>query len=301
MSKPLGRGVYKQKDFNNGEPMIQKNIQANRPSGVSSDEASDETLVMLTLAGDGAAYEALVTRHQHAVIASALAVTHSRFMAEDAAQDAFVTAWIKLNTLQKPERYGAWVCRIARNCGVNMVMRYRSFADFDTVANTEAVSDPGLNPAELYMKSETNNDVRRILSKLPPRVGEIIRLYYMEEMSVGEIAERLGITQGTVKGQLYDGRHKLRKELCAMDERWNDTLVQKVMKKVEELKLWQYRNDKSGVEEVYADVLREVEELPESHRKYHALADVLMRGGGGFPGRKTMPCLSESVMRPSVG
>ena len=52
----------------------------------------DETLVMLTLAGDQTAFERLVVKYQSAVIAAAATVTHSRFMAEDAAQDAFVTA-----------------------------------------------------------------------------------------------------------------------------------------------------------------------------------------------------------------
>ena len=52
----------------------------------------DETLVMLTLAGEQTAYEVLVTRYQKATIASAMSVTKNHFMAEDAAQDAFVTA-----------------------------------------------------------------------------------------------------------------------------------------------------------------------------------------------------------------
>lgn len=52
----------------------------------------DETLVLLTLAGEQDAYEALVVRCQSTVISSAMSVTHSRFMAEDAAQDAFVSA-----------------------------------------------------------------------------------------------------------------------------------------------------------------------------------------------------------------
>ncbi len=59
----------------------------------------DETLVMLTLAGEQNAYETLVIRYQKATISSAMAVTKNYFMAEDAAQDAFVTAWMKLNTL----------------------------------------------------------------------------------------------------------------------------------------------------------------------------------------------------------
>ena len=75
---------------------------------------TDETLVMLTLAGEQCAYEVLVVRYQRAAILSAMSVTRNQFMAEDAAQDAFVTAWMKLNTLQEPQKFGAWVCRIAK-------------------------------------------------------------------------------------------------------------------------------------------------------------------------------------------
>ena len=63
----------------------------------------DKTLVMLTLAGEQRAYEALVARYQRTVIASAARVTRSQFMAEDAAQDAFVTAWMKLDTLEEQD------------------------------------------------------------------------------------------------------------------------------------------------------------------------------------------------------
>lgn len=71
-----------------------------------------------------------------------------------------------------------------------------------------------------------------------------------------------------------------------MNEKYSDTLVQRVMKKVEELKLWQVKNDKSGFEKVYKEVLSEVEELPECKEKQHALADVLMRGWWWLPGKK---------------
>ena len=94
------------------------------------------------------------------------------------------------------------------------------------------------------------------------------------------------ISEGTVKWQLHDGRKRIRKELCAMNEKYSDTLVERVMKKVEELKLWQLVNDKTGFEKVYKEVLREVEELPECVKKQHALADVLMRGWWWLPGKK---------------
>ena len=66
---------------------------------------TDETLVMLTLAGEQDAYEVLVRRYQRAVVSAAASVTHNPFMAEDAAQDAFVTAWMKLDTLQEPQKF----------------------------------------------------------------------------------------------------------------------------------------------------------------------------------------------------
>ncbi|MBQ4120759.1 MAG: RNA polymerase sigma factor, partial [Clostridia bacterium] len=247
---------------------------------------SDETLVMLTLAGEQTAYEALVTRYQKAVVASAASVTKNHFMAEDAAQDAFVTAWMKLNTLQEPKKYASWVCRIAKNCARNMISRYRSFLPLDVVDNLNITDDGAENPAELYVLSEERNEVNKSVEMLPDKVKQIIQLHYFEGLSIVEIADRMRISEGTVKWQLHDGRKRIRKELCAMNEKYSDTLVQRVMKKVEELKLWQVKNNKSGFEKVYKEVLREVEELPECREKQHALADVLMRGWWWLPGKK---------------
>ena len=247
---------------------------------------TDETLVLLTLAGEQQAYEALVVRYQKAVVASALRITHSRFMAEDAAQDAFVTAWMKLNTLREQEKFGAWVCRIAKNCALNMITRYRGFIDLDLVENLDLTDNAKENPEESYVFSEEKNELYKSLDKLPKRVGQIIHLHYFEGLSVAEIADRMRISEGTVKWQLHDGRKRIRKELCAMNERYSDTLVQRVMKKVEELKLWQVKIDKTGFESVYGNVLREVEDLPECGNKYHALADVLMCGWWWLPGEK---------------
>ena len=208
---------------------------------------SDETLVMLTLAGEQSAYEILVTRYQKSVVASAMSVTKNYFMAEDAAQDAFVTAWMKLNTLQEPKKYASWVCRIAKNCALNMIGRYRSFIPFDLVDNMDLSDDGATNPAELYALSEERSEVNRSIEKLPEKIRQIIHLHYFENLSIVEIADRMRLSEGTVKWQLHDGRKRIRKELCAMDEKYSDTLVQRVMKKVEELKLWQIKTIKADL------------------------------------------------------
>ena len=262
---------------------------------------TDETLVLLTLAGEQQAYEALVVRYQKAVIASAMAITKNRFMAEDAAQDAFVTAWMKLNTLQETGKYGQWVCRIAKNCALNMLTRYRSFLPLETVDNLNLWDDRQQNPAELYALSEERNEVSKSLEGLPAKVQKIIHLHYFEGLSIAEIADQMRISEGTVKWQLHDGRKRIRKELCAMNEKYTDTLVQRVMKKVEELKLWHLRNDKTGFETVYKDVLKEVEDLPECRDKHHALADVLMRGWWWLPGEKNDALFARIVDAAMAG
>lgn len=262
------------------------------------DERSNETLVLLTLAGDSAAYEALVKKHEKAVYASALAVTHAHHLAEDSAQDAFVSAWMKLNTLSEPSKFGAWVCRIAENCAKNTLARFRAFLPLEDV-EWSASSDVSA-PEEKLIASEENKELRGTVARLPERVRKVIELHYFSDLPIEKIALKMGITVGTVKSQLFEGRRRLRKELSAMNEQIDDTMTEKVMKKVEELKLWVLKNDKTGFEKVYEKVLSEVEMLPESEKKHHALADVLLRGYWWLPGKVNDELLSrikESALR----
>ena len=206
-------------------------------------EQNDETLVLLTLAGEQDAYEVLVRRYEKSVISSAMSVTRSRYMAEDAAQDAFVTAWMKLNLLREPSKYGSWICRIAKNCAVSMIRRYSPYMSIDEFENCYQSSE---NTLLDIVESESRDELHSTVDSLPDKIRTVIHLHYFEGLSIAEIADRMRISEGTVKSQLHDGRKKLRKELCSMNEEMNDTLVRRVMKKVEELKNWQYLQSKSA-------------------------------------------------------
>ncbi len=249
-------------------------------------DQDDATLALLTLAGEQRAYEALVTRHQKGVVAAARSVVNNPHLAEDAAQDAFVAAWMKLNLLREPEKFGPWVRRIAKNCARNTAARFRSYLSLEDANSLRELRDPHDGPEEMLVSSEEARLLRGSVDRLSERARQVVYLHYYEDMSVEKIAERLGLSEGTVKWQLHDGRKKIRKELIAMDENINDTLVRKVMKKVEELKLWKLKNDKTGFEKAYKDVMADVEAMPECGKKYHALADVLMRGYWWLPGEE---------------
>lgn len=242
---------------------------------VKYNDESDEILVALTLTGDERAYEALVLRHQKRVLASAKAVTRRNFMAEDAAQDAFVAAWMKLDKLSDPSKFGQWVSRIARNRAVNMMTRAKQYVDIEDVSFT---LESTYNVEEAVLQSEEYGELRRQLQRLPQKIKTVIYLYYFEGLTIPKIAEKLNYPEGTVKWQLSEGRRTLRGELSAMNEKIDDTLVEKVMKKVEELKNWRLKDNKRGIENVYREVLAAVEALPESKERYHALADTLVVG-----------------------
>ena len=78
---------------------------------------------------DPNAFEALVIRWQKALLASAFAITRNYYMAEDTAQDAFTSAWMKLDCLRKADKFGARGCRIAKNRAKNIVSRYRGVGE----------------------------------------------------------------------------------------------------------------------------------------------------------------------------
>lgn len=255
----------------------------------SMKDKQDGTLVELSLLGNQKAYEELVLRHEKAVKGTAYKVTGNEFTAEDASQDAFVSAWIKLDSLRERDKFGSWVCSIAKNCARNLVSHYKSAAadiSLSLLENTEIAST-----AEY--KTEESMDLHNALETLSEKIRETIELHYFDGYSVAEIAEMLAVPAGTVKWRLSEGRKQLRKEYGVMEQNENATFVQKVMYQVEQLKLWALKNDKTGFEAEYRMVLQNVESLDESVEKQHALADVLLRGYWWLPGERNDEMLAR--------
>ncbi len=246
----------------------------------SMKDKQDDTLVELSLLGNERAYEELVIRHEKSVKGTAYKVTGNAFSAEDASQDAFVSAWIKLDSLREPEKFGSWVCSIAKNCARNLVSHYKSAAadiSLSLLENTEAI---GISDEREF----ESLDLQHALETLSDKIREAVEWHYLDGYTVQEIAEMQHVPVGTVKWRLSEGRKQLRKEYGVMEQNENATFVQKVMYQVEQLKLWGLKNDRTGFEADYRMVLKNVESLEESVEKQHALADVLLRAYWWLPG-----------------
>ena len=238
-------------------------------------QEKDEILVSMTLLGDQQAYEALVIRWQKAVLSVARGITRSEHLAEDATQDAFVSAWLKLNTLRDGSKYGTWVCNIARNRSRDLLSRFREWVDIDYIAAMEDKEDVFF--AELADCGDEAAELHDNLNILSEKVRKVIDLHYFGGYSIAEIATMLSIPQNTVT-RLSQGRLKLRKEYGLMNEKDTDTLVEKVMKKVEELKLWRLKDNKEGFDAIWRDTMSAIEALPDCTEKDYAMADTLLLG-----------------------
>lgn len=256
---------------------------------------NDEVLVELTLLGNDKAYEQLVIRHERAVKGTAYKVTGNEYSADDASQDAFVSAWMHLDDLHDRSKFGPWVCSIAKNCARNLRSHYKNAVPDISLHLIEYadLSDAEDNEISMlmsrYAEEEQNERLHSAVDELSEKIREVIKLHYFEEYSVAEIAEMLSLPAGTVKWRLSEGRRQLRKGYGIMEKTYNENepIVRRVMRQVEELKLRGIKNNKSGVEDMYREVLANVEALPESAEKHHALADVLMRGYWWVPGEKS--------------
>ena len=245
----------------------------------------DEVLVELALLGNDQAFGELVTRHECAVKGTAYKITGNTFSAEDASQDAFVAAWMRLDMLADYGKFRSWVCSIAKNTALGLVRRYREF---------ESISlDTGLLKTDIpdcaWEDIEQSADLHDAVSKLSDKIRETVELHYFEGYSIKEIADRLSVPEGTVMWRLSEGRRQLRKGYGIMEKEYNDkeTLVLRVLRQVEQLKLWKLKNDKTGFEEEYRAVLAAVEELEDSKEKSHALADVMLMGYWWLPGERS--------------
>ncbi len=249
---------------------------------------TDSDLVKLTLCGDSKAYEELVVRHERAVKGTAIKVTGNEYSAKDASQDAFVSAWMHLDALREHDKFHSWVCSIAKNHARRLHAHYCAVTPtislhlLENVDLTDSGEDELLGRLSIGAQAEAERDERlhEAVDALSEKIREAITLHYFEGYSVKDIVAKLSLPQGTVKWRLCEGRRQLRKEYGVVETTYNEneSLVRRVMRQVEELKLWRLKNNKTGFEADYRAVLQAVETLDESIEKQYMLADVLMHG-----------------------
>ena len=158
--------------------------------------------------GDGEAFAGLVRRYLRAARAVALAELGEPSDAEDACQDAFLTALERLEECRRPERFGGWLMQIVRNRARNL---RRSRNVRATVSLDEIASGA---PGPSAERVELRDRLERALAELPAVQREIVLLHDLEGLRHAEIADALGMTEGASRVSLHRARATLRAALA---------------------------------------------------------------------------------------
>ncbi len=167
---------------------------------------SDAQLVNAALNGHRQAYATLVKRYERAVRATAAAVLRDYHAAQDAAQEAFVTAFEKLPSLRKGSVFGPWVLKIARRQAIRMARQRRTFQPLDLQADPPAARGDGGT-------GEVSGRLLSAVMRLPKHERVVVMLKYFDGHEVKVIAEMTTRPVGTVTKRLSRARRRLRKWL----------------------------------------------------------------------------------------
>jgi RNA polymerase sigma-70 factor, ECF subfamily len=182
------------------------------PSAAAYDE---QAIVDRVLAGDREAFRALVEREGPGVVRACHRVLADLHEAEDAAQEAFVTAYGALATWRRDGTFGAWLTRIAVRIALRRAQRRKPVAWIEPGNPGPGVVDVagGVDPAAATLRAERDGDIRRALAGLDEPYRETVSLRFFGELSLAEIAAETGRPLGTVKTHLRRGLLRLRTSL----------------------------------------------------------------------------------------
>jgi RNA polymerase sigma-70 factor, ECF subfamily len=161
-------------------------------------------------AGDREAFRHLVEKYQAQAVGHALAIIGVREDALDAVQEAFLDAFQALGSFDQERQFYPWLYVILRNrCFKLLASRKRLEVSSLGEIHTEILATTSsLSPEELMA-------LERALLALSPEDRELITLKHLDGLSYRELAERLGIAEGTVMSRLYYARQRLRERLSS--------------------------------------------------------------------------------------
>jgi len=176
-----------------------------RAARIAQQDEAD--LVTRAAAGDRAAFGVLVERYAGVARRVARAVLGNPEDADDAAQDAMLSALVKLDQYDPRRPFGPWLLRIVSNAATDRRRRR-------TVRRVEPL-DPGLaaggpRPDTAAEQRALGERLRQALAELPERRRVAVVLFDVEGYSHAEIAGVLGIPEGTVRSEVFHARRRLR-------------------------------------------------------------------------------------------
>jgi len=183
----------------------------------SDNRAQEETqAIEAVLAGDREAYTLLVQRYQGPLYRYLLRMLRRPAAAEDAAQEAFLRAYLSLSSYDSTYRFSTWLFRIATNLTLNRIKAEKRLTSLEKLqeypdgARREFPDQSADCKPELKAeRQELCKVVRACIDQLPPAYRSVVVLRHLLDLSYQEIADCMELPINTVRSRLHRGRERL--------------------------------------------------------------------------------------------
>jgi len=186
-------------------------------------ETRDEAQMIASILGGNAhEFHNLIRPHERSVYIMALSLLQNEADAEDAAQEAFLKAFRNLAKFRGESKFGTWLVSITLNEARSRLRSKKNIKmeSLDETPDEQGNVSPALLrdwreiPSEALERKEVRLLLQQAISDLPPIYREVFLLRDVEELSVSESAEALGISIASVKVRLHRARMMLQKKLA---------------------------------------------------------------------------------------
>ncbi|MDN3026022.1 RNA polymerase sigma factor [Streptomyces sp. S.PB5] len=174
----------------------------------------DDLLAVRAGEGDEEAFEALVRHHGPKLLQLATRLLGSRTEAEDAVQEAFVSAWRKLPEFRGDSAFGTWMYRIVTNRCLNVLRARRPAAALDAVPEP-AAPDHQVSPARAAEAHAAVEALSKAMTVLSPEQRVCWVLRELNGLPYDAVADLVGISQEAVRGRVFRARRQLTEAMVA--------------------------------------------------------------------------------------
>lgn len=177
-------------------------------------QSSDEVLVAQVLAGDLSAFEALMRRHNRRVYRTARSILKNDHEAEDAMQEAYVSAFAHLKDYSGRSKFSTWLLRITVYECLGRIRRGKRLTSLEELDCEETLMATTRSPELATRDLEIRQLLEVAVDALPASFRTVFIMRAVEEMSVEETAETLDIPPETVRTRLHRANKMLRNSLA---------------------------------------------------------------------------------------
>jgi RNA polymerase sigma-70 factor (ECF subfamily) len=161
-------------------------------------------------------FDAVFKEYQNMVYSIAFRFTGNRDDALEVAQESFIRIYKGLSNFRGDSKLSTWIYRITVNQALIHKRSTRNFVDLPEISDDQVYFGGIANAIEILGVEDRKHFVTKALDQLGEEDSAILMLYYIEDLSVDEIAQIMQLTQSNVKIKLFRGRNKLHEKLTEM-------------------------------------------------------------------------------------